>query len=130
MNTPGIPNQQTVQDLIQAEIRRDRLVRWVCIVSWILTFLVLIFFGVVIGQDVSRTMASVDVGIAQPREVLQAAVPLFVVVGTTTLLLALVSTAVVFLRQRTASLADIQIRLASLEMVLTKELEPESRGGQ
>jgi hypothetical protein len=46
---------------------------------------------------------------------------LFVVVGTTSLLMALVSTAALFLRQRTASLADIQLRLATLEALLASE---------
>jgi hypothetical protein len=64
----------------------------------------------------------------QQQEVLKALVPLFLVVGTTTLLLALVSTAAVFLRQRTASLADIQVRLVTLEAMMARESEVSDNG--
>ena len=45
--------------------------------------------------------------------------PLLVVVGVTALLIAILSTIGMFVRIRTASLAEIQLRLAALEQVLT-----------
>ena len=107
-----------VEWIIQTEMRRDRLVRWVSILSWVITFLVLVGFCFVVGHDASRALALSRAGMLRPEEVLKALVPLFLAVGTTSLLLALVSTAALFLRQRTARLADIQLRLLTLEAAL------------
>jgi hypothetical protein len=111
----------SVQRIVDIEMRRDRLVRWVSTLSWVVTFLVLIGFAVVVGDDASRALGLARAGLAPRGVILHALVPLFVVVGTASLLLALVSTAAVFLRQRTASLADIQLRLATLEAMLARD---------
>ena len=122
MNTSRMADDGALQGIIRAEMKRDRLVQWISILAWVVTFIVLIGFGAVIGGEVLRTLTLARVGVVQQREVLQAMMPLFTVVGITSLLLALVSTALVFLRQRTASLADIQIRLAALESMLSKDV--------
>ena len=111
----------SIQTLIDVDVKRDRLVRGVTILSWVVTFLVLIGFAVVVGQDASRALTLARAGMVREQEVLKTLIPLFVVVGTTSLLMALVSTAALFLRQRTASLADIQLRLATLETLLASE---------
>jgi len=111
-------HEDALQAIIDGETKRDRLARRVSMGAWLVTFLVLIGFGAVIGQNVARTWTLARAGIVQHGAVLEGLVPLLVVVGTTSLLLALVSTAAVFLRQRTASLADIQLRLATLEAML------------
>jgi len=111
----------SVQTIVDMEMKRDRLVRWVSVLSWVVTFLVLIGFAVVIGYDASRALGLARAGLAPRGVVLHSLVPMFVVVGTASLLLALVSTAAVFLRQRTASLADIQLRLATLEAMLARD---------
>jgi hypothetical protein len=48
-----------------------------------------------------------------------AAMPLFIVLGLLSVLIATLSTVGIFLRLRTASLAEIQLRLAALEEMLT-----------
>jgi uncharacterized membrane protein YidH (DUF202 family) len=111
----------SIQTLIDVDVKRDRLVRGVTILSWVVTFLVLIGFAVVVGQEASRALTLAHAGMVREQEVLRTLIPLFVVVGTTSLLMALVSTAALFLRQRTASLADIQLRLATLETLLASE---------
>ena len=111
----------SIQTLIDVDVKRDRLVRGVTILSWVVTFLVLIGFAVVVGQEASRTLTLAHAGMVREPEVLRTLIPLFVVVGITSLPMALVSTAALFLRQRTASLADIQLRLATLETLLASE---------
>jgi hypothetical protein len=47
-----------------------------------------------------------------------------VVLGVLSLLIAVLSTVGIFLRLRTASLTEIQLRLAALEQVLASRLDP------
>jgi hypothetical protein len=115
--------ERSVQAIVDLEMRRDRLVGRVSVAAWAVTFLVLIGFGIVIGHEASRTLTLAREGMVTQQAVLESLVPLFVVVGVTSLLLALVSTAAVFLRQRTASLADIQLRLATLEAIVVNQAE-------
>lgn len=119
-------HEDALHAIIDGETKRDRLARRVSIIAWSVTFLVLIGFGAVIGQQVARAWRLTRVGVLPHGAVVEGLVPLFVVVGTTSLLLALVSTAAVFLRQRTASLADIQLRLATLEAMIGGDREGEN----
>ena len=47
----------------------------------------------------------------------------FIVLGVLSVLIATLSTVGMFLRQRTASLAEIQLRLAALEELLTRKAQ-------
>lgn len=109
--------------LIEGERKQDRLVRRVSTVAWILTLSVLLVFAILTGLDVAQAARLVGLGLAPSNAVRDAAVPFLGIVGATSLLLALVATAGIFLRSRTASLADIQLRLATLEAVLGEERE-------
>lgn len=53
--------------------------------------------------------------------------PLVVVLGTISLLIATLSTVGIFFRLRTASLAEIQLRLAALEDVLRSKPDAPAR---
>lgn len=121
MNTSTQPGADFAREIIEAEKKRDRLVRRVSAVAWAVTFLVMLIFSVTVALDVAEALNRVGLGVASLSEVRVAVMPLIAVIGTTSLLLALVSTVGVFLRFRTASLADIQLRLATLETMLSDE---------
>ena len=121
MNQSTQPVKEDIWAIIEGERKRDRLVRRVSVGSWTVTLVVMLVFAVIVGAEVVHTLDLVGLGVATNRDVLDALIPFLVVVGISGLLLALVSTGAVFLRFRTASLGDIQLRLASLEAVLSEE---------
>jgi hypothetical protein len=59
------------------------------------------------------------------RAIADAALPLIVVLGLLSLLIATLTTVGIFLRLRTASLAEIQLRLAALEDMLASRPDPQ-----
>ena len=127
MPTSFQSNQEDAWTLIEAEKRRDRVVRRISIVAWTVTFAILVIFTAMIGVEVSQTLDRLQVGSVGPDAVISALMPLVAVVGTVSLLIAVLSTVGVFLRLRTASLSEIQVRLAALEeMLLTGPSTEES----
>lgn len=121
MNQSTQPAKEDIWAIIEGERKRDRLVRRLSVGAWSVTLGVMLVFAIIVGAEVVRTLSLVGLGIATNRDVVDNLIPLLGVVGVTSLLLALVSTAAVFLRFRTASLGDIQLRLASLEAALSDE---------
>ena len=128
MKKPAYPLDKNMWDIIEKEKRRDRIVRWVSIVAWSVTFVILAWYAVMVGKEVAHTMAQFQIGLVHQREVSQALMPLIAVVGTVSLLIATLSTVGVFLRFRTASLSEIQLRLAALEEMLSSE--PDAEDGE
>jgi hypothetical protein len=122
--TTSAPATDTLRTILDQEKRRDRLVRRVCIAAWAVTiFIVLVFAGMVLAQ-LSHMMRAVTVGALHWTTLVGAAMPLVGVLWILSLLVAALSTVGVFLRFRSASLAEIQLRLATLEDMLAR---PESR---
>ena len=121
MNQSTYPVNEDIWEIMESERKRDRLVKRVSVTAWTVTPGILLVFTVIVGAEVVRTLDRVGLGVATNNDVVHAVIPFLAVVGTTSLLLALVSTAAVFLRFRTASLGDIQLRLASLEAALSEE---------
>jgi uncharacterized membrane protein (DUF106 family) len=103
---------------IEDEKRRDRLLRRVSTVAWTVTFVLVLVLAVLIGVQVSQMMRAVSAGAAPWTAPVWSAMPLIVVLGVLSVLIATLSTIGIFLRLRTASLAEIQMRLASLEAML------------
>lgn len=114
----GIRRHEAVWGDIEREKQRDRLIRRATIVAWSVTGVVLIILAVFIGINVAHVARLAKVGIVAPGSVLDAVMPLVIVVGTVSLLVAVLTTIGVFLRLRTSSLAEIQYRLASLESAI------------
>lgn len=107
--------------MIDADKRRDRRVKQVSVVAWSVTLLVLLFFAAVVSMQVAQTMRRVELGLASSGAVWEAVLPLVAVVGGLSLVVAVLSTVGVFLRLRTASLHEVQLRLAALEELLTDQ---------
>lgn len=112
--------------MIEKEKRRDRVIRRVSIVAWTVTFLIALVFTVMVGSQVAGMMRLASVGAVSWGAVFGVAMPLIIILGFLSLLIATLSTVGIFLRLRTASLAEIQLRLAALEEVLAARAD--SRG--
>jgi hypothetical protein len=104
--------------LIENEKRRDRFIRRVNIAAWSTTFGLVLLIAVLVGfQVVAMTKAGM-LGAVPWMTVIASAMPLVDVLWKLSLLVAALSTVGIFLRLRTASLVEIQLRLAALEEML------------
>ena len=110
--------------IIENEKRRDRFVRRVSIVAWSVTLaLVLLVAALVTVQIVEMTkLTGSDMNWLL---IIGSAMPLVDVLWKLSLLVAVLSTVGIFLRLRTASLAEIQLRLATLEDMLASRPDPQ-----
>jgi uncharacterized BrkB/YihY/UPF0761 family membrane protein len=108
-------------NLIEEEKRRDRLIKRISVSAWTVTFVMVLILGVAVGAQVAQLFKVFAAGGANWNMVIWSAMPLIVVIGTLSLLVATLSTVGVFLRLRTASLAEIQLRLAALEDMLANQ---------
>ena len=105
-------------EAIENERRRDRLIRRVSITAWTITFLLVGVLAVMVCLQVAELARGAAVGALPWMSVLGAAMPLVIVFGLLSVLVATLSTIGIFLRLRTASLTEIQLRLAALEDML------------
>lgn len=113
--------------LIETEKRRDRLIRRVCIIAWSVTFgIVLAFAGLTIPAFIQMLRMSMTGGMPWIA-VVGTAWPLIASILMLSVLVATLSTVGVFLRFRTASLAEIQMRLAALEEMLAARGAPNDK---
>ncbi len=104
--------------VVEAEWRRDRTLRRVSVAAWAATFVVVAIFAVIVTMRVSRLWSLASVGALDRHSVFEAATPLILVLGVLSLLIAVLATVGIFLRLRTASLAEIRLRLSALEAIL------------
>ena len=123
MSTHVAPTSERVWAVIEREKRRDKLVRRVSVSAWAVTGGAVMFFGVVTGLEVWRTVRLAGQGLIRWAEVFASLMPVVVVIGVLSLLVATLSTVGIFLRLRTASLSEIQLRLAALEEMITSHLD-------
>ena len=103
---------------IDREKRRDAVVRRTSIAAWAVTFVALLIFAAIMVQRFLMIQRRVAYGVAATFELYESMLPLVAVVGVLAVLIATLSTVGIFLRLRTASLVEIQLRLANLEEVL------------
>lgn len=112
---------------VDDEKRLDRKVRRISYVAWIVTLAAVIVYGVrIIVETALRVHAEALMGGVQNTTevvgyVLQQLTPFILVLGVLALLVAILGTIGMLVRFRTASLADIQARLAAMEGMLTND---------
>ena len=114
-----------VWDAIEAERRRDRLLRRVAVSAWIITLVFVIALAVLVSFQVAQMARAAMVGAVPWVTVIGIAMPLIIVLGILSVLVASLSTIGMFLRMRTASLTEIQLRLAALETMITEGRDSE-----
>jgi hypothetical protein len=115
MSTTTASASSNVWEAIDTEKRRDRFIRKVSIISWTITFLLVVALGAILVSQVifvAKTLGGVGMGwqLALPLMM-----PLVISLGILSVLIATLSTVAIFLRLRTSSLNEIQLRLAALE---------------
>jgi flagellar biosynthesis protein FliR len=115
---------QRVWDAIEGEKRRDRLLRRVSITAWSVTLVLVVALAVMVGIQVVELAKGAMVGAVPWMSVVGVAMPLVITLGMLSVLVGTVSTIGVFLRMRTASLTEIQLRLAALEDMLVTRGQP------
>jgi uncharacterized membrane protein (DUF106 family) len=96
----------------------NRALKSVSVVAWTITGILVLILGLITGLEVSVLMRRYYVGLVTRMDVVAAVMPFMIVLGVLSVLVGTLSTVGVFLRLRTASLVDIQLRLAALEDML------------
>lgn len=126
MNTQDTPMSRA-WSRIEAEQRSDRLFRRLTIVGWSATgivVLLLVGFGIL---QVRAAMQFVGGGAAGFGVAVGGLVPVVLAVGAFCALAATLATIGLFIRMRSASMHEIQLRLAALEDLLTQVTSAEPR---
>jgi hypothetical protein len=114
----GSPAARDAWALIEVEKRRDRLIRRVCIAAWAVTVGIVLLFAAFSAVQVAQFVGPAARGDLPWAIVFGSAMPFIVALWTLSLLVATLATVGVFLRFRTSSLTEIQLRLAALEDML------------
>jgi hypothetical protein len=91
----------------------------VAVSAWIITLVFVIALAVLVSIQVAQMARAAMVGAVPWLSVIGIAMPLIIVLGILSVLVASLSTIGMFLRMRTASLTEIQLRLAALETMIT-----------
>ena len=118
MTKPAASASSSAWEAIENERKRDRTLRRVTVTAWSITLVLVLILGVMVGAQVVQLARAALVGAVPWISVIGVAMPLVIVLGVLSVLVATLSTIGMFLRQRTASLTEIQLRLAALEGML------------
>jgi len=129
MTTPHTPGVTDAWALIEREKRRDRFIRRVSIIAWSVTGSIVLIFAVLVGAQMLEFARAAAAGDVPWATVFAMGIPLLTVVGMLSALIATLSTIAIFLRLRTSSLSEIQLRLAALEDILSGESRRPRPGG-
>ena len=123
MTTPTSPRQDPWA-LVDREKRLDRFFRRIAIAAWSVAVLIMVMFTVLFAFQLAELLRGVAAGHMPWLVVFGSALPFVGVVGCFSVLVATLATIAIFLRLRTASLTEIQLRLAALEeMIAARDTE-------
>lgn len=120
MTSPNPTATDRAWEAIEQDRKRDRLIQRVSVGAWSVTFVIVLLLVVVAAFQV-RTAVAILGGLEGLglMAAAGAAMPALIAIGGLAVLIATLSTVGIFLRLRTASLQEIQLRLAALEEALT-----------
>ena len=120
--TPGkTPAREDASALIERDKRIDRFIRRVATAAWSVTLLIALLFTAMTAIQVAQFLPGATSGDVPWMVVIGMSMPLVIVLGFLAVLIATLSTVGIFLRLRTSSLTEIQMRLAALEAMLADE---------
>ena len=115
-------------EIVEREKRIDGFIRRLSIGAWGVTLVVVLAFAGMTGLQVFEMVQAARQEHVPWSTVVASAIPFFVILGGLAVLIATLSTIAMFLRLRTSSLAEIQLRLAALEDMLTSQPDERSAG--
>lgn len=118
MNNPKETSSSSVWDAIENEKKRDRFIRKVSVVAWSVTGGLALVLTILVGIQVYELTLGALAGALPWMSVAGVVMPFVIALGMLTVLIATVSTIGVFVRMRTSSLHEIQLRLAALEEMI------------
>ena len=121
MNTSIQGQKDRIWATIEAEKDRDRRIQRISRVAWTVTFLALLLVAVSVGWNTWLVLVGAMKGNVSYTQVFRTAMPFIWVLGTVSFLIAILSTVGMFMRLRTASLAEIQLRLAAVEEMISAQ---------
>jgi peptidoglycan biosynthesis protein MviN/MurJ (putative lipid II flippase) len=125
MNAQPDSATNAVMARIQEERRRDQFVRRVAKVAWGVTGVLVIILAVLTAAQIKTMMPVMQMPGGPGATVLVGlSLPFILVTGAVSVLGGTLATIGIFLRMRSASLEEIQLRLATLEELLTREGTP------
>ena len=110
-----------VWDMIKKEKQRDKSLKVISWVSWGMTLVVLSIFMIFTVTEFSRTMELYRSGFVPYGHVLDTLIPMLVILGSLSLLVAILVTIGRFMRLRTTNLLEVQQRLTHLENLMTSK---------
>ena len=123
------PETSSAMTLVENERRRDRFIRRVSIIAWSVSLFVVVLVAVMVIAQASQFISGARAGEVPWSMLIGSMMPLVDVLWKLSLLIATLSTVAIFVRLRTASLAEIQLRLASLEeMIAAGSNKPQQDG--
>jgi hypothetical protein len=111
----------TAMALIENERRRDHFIRRTSIIAWSVSLALVLVIAIMVGFQVSQFVSGALDGEVPWAVVIGSTMPLIDVLWKLSLLVATLSTVAIFVRLRTASLAEIQLRLTALEELVVSE---------
>jgi hypothetical protein len=115
--------------LIEKERQRDRFIKRLCITAWATSLALVLVVAGLVALGARQFIEGALRGEMPWAVAVGSTMPLFDALWKLSLLLTAVSTVAVFMRQRTSSLAEIQLRLAALEeMVASGSGRSETEG--
>ena len=104
--------------LVENERRRDRFIRRVNVIAWSVSLALVLVIGILVALQISQFVGGAVKGEVPWMILIGSAMPLIDVLWKLSLLIATLSTVAIFVRLRTSSLAEIQLRLAALEEMI------------
>jgi hypothetical protein len=124
--TTGTGNSTTDRTwaLIDEEKRRDESLRRIAKTAWIVAVTVVVVYGTVTAIQVWEMMQSFLGGMLPMSTAAAMATPFLISLGILSVLVATVTTIGTFMRLRTTSLHEIQLRLAAIEGMIAARSEP------
>jgi len=121
MNTSSQGQKDRIWETIETEKDRDQRIQRISRVAWTVTFVALLLVAVSVGWNTWLVLVGAMKGNVHYTLVFRTAMPFIWVVGTVSFLIAILSTVGMFMRLRTASLAEIQLRLAAVEEMISAQ---------
>lgn len=115
MTTPQPSPSARIWERIEEEKRFDRFIKRVSVAAWSVTFALVVILVLAEAVTVVQLIRAALAETLPWMSVLGALLPGVVILGIASILIAIVATVGMFFRQRSASLAEIQARLAALE---------------
>jgi hypothetical protein len=105
-------------EIIEREKKRDTLVKKASMVAWVITFVLAGLYAILVIAEGFAIASNFRARGLTGLDLIIAVKPLVESLGTLMLLLAVLGTLGMFLRFRTASVNELQLRLAALEDML------------